>query len=143
MDGADVPARPDRARGRRPSQARQRARRARWRHEGREATGCRFSLLDGARIVPGLSWHQGDSEDARGKARQQVKDAGLIPEATVRRWGRGEGAAWLGKPGQALFPPARPVLDDSHCAPYLHKRAKAQYGQTVQALAWGEAPLTR
>ena len=51
MDGAYVPSRPESTRGRRPGQARQRAWRARWRHAWREAKGCRFSLLDGDRIV--------------------------------------------------------------------------------------------
>src|SRR5215211_5589690 len=42
IDGAYVPTRPDSARERRPGQARHRARRARWRHEWREAKGFRF-----------------------------------------------------------------------------------------------------
>ena len=53
-----MPSRPESARGRRPGQARQRARRARWRHEWREAKGFRFYRLDGDRIVHVLSWHQ-------------------------------------------------------------------------------------
>jgi hypothetical protein len=64
IDGAYVPSRPERARGRRPGQARPRARRARWRHEWREAKGCRFYLLDGERIVHGLSGHQVYKEQA-------------------------------------------------------------------------------
>jgi hypothetical protein len=58
IDGAFVPTRPESARGRRPGQARHRARRAQWRHEWREAKGFRFYLLDGERIVHVLSWHQ-------------------------------------------------------------------------------------
>jgi len=50
IDGAYVPLRPERARGRRPGQARQRARRAQWRQEWREAKGFRFYLLNGDRI---------------------------------------------------------------------------------------------
>ncbi len=61
-DGAYVPSRPDSARGRRPGQARQRARRARWQHEWREAKGFRLYLLDGDRIVHVLSWHQVQNE---------------------------------------------------------------------------------
>src|SRR5262249_10903091 len=49
IDGAYVPSRPDSARGRRPGQAHQRARRARWQHEWRDAKGLRFYLLDGKR----------------------------------------------------------------------------------------------
>ena len=55
IDGAYGPSRPESARGRRPGQARHRARRARWRHEWREAKGFRFYLLDGERIVHVLS----------------------------------------------------------------------------------------
>ena len=84
IDGAYVPSRPASARGRRPGQARQRARRARWHHEWREAKGFRFSLLAGERIVHVLSWHQIQKEHEVGEALQQVKDAGLIPEEAVR-----------------------------------------------------------
>jgi hypothetical protein len=55
----------------------------------------------------------------------------------------GDGAEWLWKHVQALFPYAHQVLDYYHCVAYLHKVAKAQYGQTVQALEWVEATLTR
>jgi len=40
IDGAYVPSRPEQARGRRPGQARYRARRAQWRHDWYEAKGC-------------------------------------------------------------------------------------------------------
>jgi hypothetical protein len=78
-----------------------------------------------------------------GEALQQVKDAGLIPEETVRLCVVCDGAEWIWKHVQALFPQAGQVLDYYHCAEYLHKVAKAQYGQTVQALEWVEATLTR
>jgi hypothetical protein len=42
-----------------------------------------------------------------------------------------------------LFPNACQVLDYYHCSAYLHTVAKAQYGQTFQALEWVEATLTR
>lgn len=70
MDGAYVPSRPESARGRRPGRARQRARRARWQHEWREAKGFRFYLLDGERIVHVLSWHQVQNEQELGDALQ-------------------------------------------------------------------------
>jgi hypothetical protein len=143
IDGAYVPSRPESARGRRPGQARHRARRARWRHEWREAKGFRFSLLDGERIVHVLSWHQVQKEHEVGEALQQVKDAGLIPEEAVRLCVICDGAEWIWKHVQALFPKARQVLDYYHCAEYLHKVAKVQYGPTVQALEWVEATLTR
>jgi hypothetical protein len=143
IDGAYVPSRPESARGRRPGQARHRARRARWRHEWREAKGFRLYLLDGERIVHVLSWHQVYSEEEVGKALQQVKDAGVIPEDTVRLCVIGDGAEWLWKHVQAVFPAACQVLDDYHCAAYLHRMAHAQYGQTVHAQEWVEATLTR
>ena len=143
IDGAYVPSRPESARGRRPGQARHRARRARWRHEWREAKGFRFYLLDGERIVHVLSWHQVQTEEALGEALQQVKDAGLIPEKTVRLCVIGDGAEGIWKHVQALFPQACQVLDYYHCAEYLHKVAKAQYGDSFQAQEWAEAPLTR
>jgi hypothetical protein len=143
IDGAYVPSRPESARGRRPGQARHRARRARWQHEWREAKGFRFYLLDGERIVHVLSWHQVQNEHDLGDALQQVKDAGVIPEEAVRLCVVCDGAEWIWKHVQALFPNACQVLDYYHCAEYLHKAAKAQYGQTAQALEWVEATLTR
>jgi hypothetical protein len=143
IDGAYVPSRPDSARGRRPGQARQRARRARWRHEWREAKGFRFYLLDGDRIVHVLSWHQVQTEGALGEALQQVKDAGVIPEETVRLCVICDGAEWIWKHVQALFPQACQVLDYYHCAEYLHKVATAHYGDSLSALEWVEATLTR
>ena len=143
IDGAYVPSRPESARGRRPGQTRCRARRARWRHEWREAKGFRFYRLDGERIVHVLSWHQGQTEEDLGEALQQVKDAGVIPEETVRLCVIGDGAEWIWKHVQALFPQACQVLDYYHCAEYLHKVAKAQYGDPLQAQEWAEATLTR
>src|SRR5512134_184816 len=143
MDGASVPSRPESARGRRPGQARCWARRARWRHEWREAKGFRFYLLDGERIVQVLSWHQVQTEEELGEALQQVKDAGVIPDESVRLCVIGDGAEWIWKHVQALFPQACQVLDYYHCAEYLHKVAKAQYGDPLQAQEWAEATLTR
>jgi hypothetical protein len=143
IDGAYVPTRPESARGRRPGRGRHRARRARWKGQWRDAKGFRFYLMEGDRIVHLLSWHQVQTEADLGAALQQVKDAGLIPEAQVRRCVVCDGAAWIWKHVQALFPYARQVLDYSHCAEYLHKVAQAQYGASVQAVAWVEATLTR
>ena len=143
IDGAYVPSRPESARGRRPGQARQRARRARWRHEWREAKGLRFYLLDGERIVHLLSWHQVYTEEQLGEALAQIKKAGLIPEDDVRLCVVADGAEWIWKHVQALFPHACQVLDYYHCAEYLHKVAKAQYSDPLHALQWVEATLTR
>jgi hypothetical protein len=143
VDGAYVPSRPESARGRRPGQARQRARRARWHHEWREAKGFRFYLMDGERIMHVLSWHQVHNEHDLGEALRQVKEAGLIPEDTVRLCVVCDGSEWIWKHIEALFPTARQVLDYYHCSAYLHKMAKAQYADPVRAQEWVEATLTR
>jgi hypothetical protein len=143
IDGAYVPTRPESARGRRPGQGRHRAKRALWRGQWRDAKGFRLYLMAGERIVHVLSWHQVYNEQDLGEALQQVKDAGVIPEKTVRLCVVCDGAEWIWKHVQALFPHARQVLDYYHCSEYLHKVAKAQYGQTAQALEWVEATLTR
>jgi hypothetical protein len=143
IDGAYVPSRPDSARGRRPGQARQRARRARWHHEWRDAEGFRFYLLDGKRIVHVLSWHQVQNEEQLGAALTQIKEAGVIPEAQVRLCVVCDGAEWIWKHVQIVFPQARQVLDYYHSAQYLHRVAKAHYGPSVQAVEWVEATMTR
>jgi hypothetical protein len=143
IDGAYVPTRPESARARPPGQARQCARRARWRGQWREAKGLRFYLLADDRIVHLLSWHQVQTEQQLGEALQQIKDAGLIPEAHVRLCVVSDGAEGIWKHVQAVFPTARQVLDYYHCAEYLHGVAKVQYGTSVQAVEWVEATLTR
>lgn len=133
IDGASVPPRPDRAR--KPGEGRRgkRARRARWRGQWRDAKGLRFSLIDGERIVHVLSWHQVQNEEHLGEALTQSKEAGVIPEEQVRLCVVCDGAEWRGQHVQTLFPQARQVLDDSHCAPYLPRVAKAHDGTSVQA----------
>ena len=143
IDGAYVPTRPDSARGRRPGQGRQRAKRARWHGQWRDAKGFRFYLMDGDRIVHLLSWHQVQNEEQLGEALQQVKKVGLIPEDQVRLCVVADGAPWIWKHVKALFPQARQVLDYYHCADYIHKVAKAQYGHSLHALEWAEATMTR
>jgi Uncharacterised protein family (UPF0236) len=143
IDGAYVPVRPDGARGHRPGRARQRARRARWKGQWREAKGFRLYLLDGERIIHLLSWHQVQSEGDVGEALRQVKEAGVIPEEKVRLCVVSDGAEWIWKQVQAVFPHACQVLDYYHCAEYLHRMAKANYGTSVQAQQWVEATLTR
>ena len=119
------------------------ARRARWRGQWRDAKGFRFYLLDGERIVHVLSWHQVQNEEQLGEALTQIKKAGLIPEEQVRLCVVCDGAEWIWKHVQALFPQARQVLDYYHCAQYLHRVAKAHYGASVQAVEWVEATMTR
>jgi hypothetical protein len=143
IDGAYVPTRPECARGRRPGHGRHRAKRALWQGQWRDAKGFRLYLLDGERIVHVLSWHQVHNEEQLGEALKQIKEAGLIPEEQVRLCVVCDGAEWIWKHVQALFPQARQVLDYYHCAQYLHRVAKAHYGASVQAVEWVEATMTR
>jgi Uncharacterised protein family (UPF0236) len=143
IDGAYVPTRPESARGRRPGQGRHRAKRALWRGQWHDAKGFRLYLMDGERIVHVLSWHQVQNEEQLGEALKQVKEAGVIPEEQVRLCVVCDGAEWIWKHVQALFPQARQVLDYYHCAPYLHRVAKVHYGTSGQASEWVEATLTR
>lgn len=143
IDGAYAPTRPESARGRRPGQRRQRARRPRWKGQQREVKGFRFYLLDGERIVHLLSWHQIQTEAQVGEALEQVKEAGLIPEDRVRLCVVCDGAPWIWDHVETLFPKAQQVLDYYHCSDYLHRMAKVQYGECEQALQWVEATLTR
>jgi hypothetical protein len=143
IDGAYVPTRPDSARQPCAGHRRKRAKRARWRGQWRDAKGFRFYLLDGERIVHVLSWHQVQNEEQLGEALKEIKKAGVIPEEQVRLCVVCDGAEWIWKHVQALFPQARQVLDYYHCAQYLHRVAKAHYGLSVQALEWVEATMTR
>ena len=112
MDGAYVPTRPDSAREPREGQRHKRATRARWRGQWRDATGVRWYLLAGERIVHLLSGHPVPTEEQHGEALAQVKKAGVIPEAHVRLCGGADGAEWRWKHGQALCPQARQGLAD-------------------------------
>jgi hypothetical protein len=102
-----------------------------------------LSLLEGDRSVPVLSWHQGQNDAQCGEARKPIKEAGLIPEASVRLCGVSDGAEWRWKPVQALCPYACQGLAYDHGAAYLHKRAKAHSGMSWQAQEWVEATLIR
>jgi hypothetical protein len=133
IDGAYVPTRPDSAREPCAGRRGKRARRARWRGQWRDAKGFRFYLRDGERIVQVRSWHQGQNAEQRGEALKHVKEAGVIPEEQVRLCVVCDGAKWIWKHVQAVFPQARPGLDDSHCAQSLHRVAKAPYDSSVQA----------
>jgi Uncharacterised protein family (UPF0236) len=143
IDGAYVPTRPDSAREPQEGRRHTRAKRARWRGQWRDAKGFRFYLIDGERIIHVLSWHQVQNEEQLGEALKQIKEAGVIPEEQVRLCVVCDGAEWIWKHVQALFPQARQVLDYYHCAQYLHRVAKAHYGVSVQAVEWVEATMTR
>ena len=112
IDGAYVPTRPEGAKGPGRGKKRQRARRARWHGEWKEAKGFRFYLVDQARVVQVLSWHQIQKDDQLGEALGQVKEAGLIPEGQVPRCNRGAssemGPSGSGTgPGNCFPPPSR------------------------------------
>jgi hypothetical protein len=143
IDGAFVATRPESARARRPGRRRQRARRASWRGQWRDAKGFRFYLMDGERIVHLVSWHQVQSDEELGEALRQVKEANLIPQDAVRMCVVADGASWIWKQVTTLFPRARQVLDYYHCSEYIHKVSKAQYGTSRQALEWAESTMTR
>jgi hypothetical protein len=143
IDGAYAPTRPESARGQRPGQRRQRARRPTWKGQWREVKGFRFYLIDGERIVHLLSWPRVQNEAEVGEALKAVKDAELIPEDRVRLCVVCDGASWIWEHVQSLFGSARQVLDYYHCAEYLHRMAKTPYGDSPQALPWVEATMTR
>ena len=144
IDAADVPSRPQTAKGTRPGRKKSRARRRRWQGEYHEAKGFRFYLIDDERIEQLISWHQMGNEQAFGAALRQVKEAGLIPEDQVRLCAIGDGAPWIWKWVEELFPSARQILDYYHCSSYLHAVAEAQYGaDAARAAHWLEATLAR
>ena len=144
IDAADVPSRPETAKGTRPGRKKSRSRRRRWQGEYHEAKGFRFYLIDDERIEQLISWHQMGNEQAFGAALRQVKEAGLIPEDQVRLCAIGDGAPWIWKWVEELFPSARQILDYSHCSSYLHAVAEAQYGaDAARASHWLEATLAR
>ena len=143
-DAADVPSRPEEAKGTRPGRKKSRARRRRWKGQYYEAKGFRFYLVDDDRIVHLLSWHQVGDEQTFGAALRQVKAAGLIPEDQVRLCAIGDGAPWLWKWIEEVYPGARQILDYYHCSSYLHAVAEAQYqAEPVRATQWVEAALAR
>jgi hypothetical protein len=144
IDGGEVPTRPETAKGRRPGRKKARAKRPRWRGEWREAKGFRFYLLADDRIVQVLSWHQIQTEAEAAEALRQVKAAGLIPEAQVRLCVIADGARWIWKQAQTLFPLAVEILDYYHCREHLHKVAVLQYGaHPERQQQWYEAALAR
>ena len=144
IDGAEVPTRPETAKGRRPGRKQVRAKRARWTGQWREAKGFRFYLIDAERIVQVLSWHQVQTDEELAVALQQVQVAGLIPEAQVRLCVLADGAPWIWKQAQALFPSAVEVLDYYHCCEHLHHVATLQYGdQPKRQQEWCEAAVAR
>jgi hypothetical protein len=62
-----------------------------------------------------LSWHQIQTEHDLDEALQQVQEAGWIPDKTVRLCVICDGAEWIWKHVQTLFPDTCQVLDYYHC----------------------------
>jgi Uncharacterised protein family (UPF0236) len=144
IDGAAVPTRPATAQGRRPGRKKVRAKRARWTGEWREAKGFRFYLLADDRIIQVLSWHQVQTDEEVAEALRHVKAAGLIPEDQVRLCAIADGAPWIWKQVQALFPSAVEILDYYHCCEHLSKVATLQYGDHPERQQeWYEAAVAR
>ncbi|MBI3303372.1 MAG: ISKra4 family transposase [Deltaproteobacteria bacterium] len=144
IDGADVPTRPETAKGHRAGRKKERAKRARWQGQWREAKGVRFYLVDDDRIVHLLSWHQIQDDEELFAALRQIKEAGLIPEDQVRLCVVADGAHWIWQGVQQLFPMAVEILDYYHCTEHVHTVAAAQYGERPeQALEWVETTMAR
>ena len=144
IDGAQVPTRPDTAQGSRPGRKKQRAKRARWQGQWREAKGFRCYLVDEERSVHLLSWHQIQSDEELFAALRQVKEAGLMPEEEVRLCVVADGAPWIWHGVAQLFPTAREILDYYHCSQHIHAVAELHYGAgAAAALEWVEATMAR
>jgi Transposase len=144
IDGAELPTRPDEAKGSRPGRKKQRAKRARGQGQWREAKGFRFYLVNEDRIIQVLSWHQIQDHDELFAALRQVKEAGLIPEDQIRLCVVADGAHWIWQGVKQLFPTAEAILDYYHCAEHIHHVAAVRYStQPEQALEWVEATMAR
>lgn len=144
IDGAEVPTRPQSAKGPRQGRKRQRAKRRRWKGQWREAKGFRAYLMAEDRIVHLGSWHQVQSDQELFQALQQVQQAGLIPEELVRLCVVADGAHWIWKGVQKLFPSAVQVLDYYHCSEHLYAGAVLQFAHHPERQTeWIEATLAR
>ena len=144
IDGAYVPTRPEQAKGQVTGRRHTRAKRAGWQGEWKEAKGFRFYLVDKERIVHVLSWHQVQTDKEAAEALRQVNAAGLIPEDQVRLCVIGDGAKWIWKQVNALFPTAVQILDYYHCHEHVHKVGGLQFGDDAeQEQEWVEAMMAR
>jgi hypothetical protein len=144
IDGADVPTRPETAQGTRPGRKKVRARRARWKGQYREAKGVRLFLVDEDRIVHLLSWHQIQTDEELEQALEKIQQTELIPEEQIRLCAIADGAPWIWKVVERLFPSARQILDYYHCSSYLHTVAQTQYNEEpLKARQWLEAAMAR
>ena len=144
IDGAHVPTRPESAKGKRRGRRSCRARRARWQGEWREAKGFRFYLVKGDRIEHLLSWHKVQSDEELAQALREIKAAGLIPDDKVRLCVVADGAKWIWKQVEEIFPSAREILDYYHCSEHLGKVASVQFaGKPEHEREWMETVSAR
>ncbi|MGA2402146.1 MAG: ISKra4 family transposase [Syntrophobacteraceae bacterium] len=134
VDGAHAPTRPE------PSPRDSKRGKGEW----KEVKGFRLYLIDAHEIVHLLSWHQIGTNENLATALKTIKEAGLIPQHSVRLCVVADGAAWIWNRCKEIFPSAKQVLDYYHCAEYLYELAHAQYGKnTLKAQEWIDATLTR
>jgi hypothetical protein len=70
IDGAEVPTRPETAKGRGRGRKKRRTKHARWIGEWREAKGCRLYLVADERIEHVLSWHHVQTDEELAAALQ-------------------------------------------------------------------------
>jgi hypothetical protein len=144
IDGADVPTRPESAKGKRRGRRKCRALRAKWQGEWREAKGFRLYLVSGDRIEHLLSWHQVQSDAELAQSLREIKAAGLIPEDLVRLCVIADGAKWIWKRVKEIFPEAKEILDYYHCSEHLNKVAETQFGNDPEYMReWMEAAIAR
>jgi len=91
-----------------------------------------------------LSWHQVQTDHELAAALRQVTEAGLLPEDQVRLGVIGDGAPWIWKQVQALFPSAVASLDYDPGGEPLHTVAALPYGnQPERQQEWYEAAVAR
>ena len=144
IDGADVPTRPEEAKGQRAGRKKERAKRKKWEGEWREAKGYRFYLVEKGRIVHLVSWHQVQSDEGLKESLRQIKESGLIPEEMVRMCIVADGAKWIWNLAEELFPDAAKILDYYHCSEHLHEVAALKFsGKPEEEREWVEATLAR
>src|SRR6266542_2625004 len=108
----------------------------------REVKGFRLYLVgEDDRIIHIAGWHQIQESEQLAKDLEVV--AKRIPRDKVRIALLGDGSDWVWNVMTRSFPEGRQVLDYYHVADHVSKVAKLQYGETLVALEWKEATITR
>jgi hypothetical protein len=108
----------------------------------REVKGFRLYLLgEDDRIIHIAGWHQILDSEQLAKDLEIVAER--IPQDKVRIALLGDGADWVWSVMTRSFPGGRQVLDYYHMSEHVNKVAKLQYGDTLAALEWKEATITR